>query len=171
MELLLRDCTAAERPRSYFPPASASPRVSALRRAKILHHRQPREGALDELEGFELEGSRAFYRPVGPVSFAQAVAMVRAAIAAARSSGAADLLIDGTGLTGFSPPSTPKRFFAVEEWADEARGVAMPVALVVRAEMIHPEKFGVTVAANRGLASEIFASEPEARAWLDARLR
>jgi hypothetical protein len=34
--------------------------------------------------------------------------------------------------------------------------------------MIHPQKFGVLVAANRGLSSNIFPTEREARAWLDA---
>jgi hypothetical protein len=44
--------------------------------------------------------------------------------------------------------------------------------MVARAEMIDPEKFGVTVAAMRGLASNIFATEAEARAWLtDIRRR
>jgi hypothetical protein len=41
--------------------------------------------------------------------------------------------------------------------------------MVARAEMIDPEKFGVTVAANRGLVSNIFTTELEARAWLHAR--
>jgi hypothetical protein len=41
--------------------------------------------------------------------------------------------------------------------------------MVARAEMIHPHKFGVTVARNRGLVSNIFPTESEARAWLDAK--
>ena len=41
--------------------------------------------------------------------------------------------------------------------------------MVARAEMIDPNKFGVTVAANRGLVSNIFTTETEARAWLNAR--
>jgi hypothetical protein len=40
--------------------------------------------------------------------------------------------------------------------------------MVARAEMIHPQKFGVLVAANLGLVSNIFTTEVEARAWLDA---
>jgi hypothetical protein len=43
--------------------------------------------------------------------------------------------------------------------------------MVARAEMIDPRKFGVTVAANRGLMSDIFTTEAEARAWLDARCK
>jgi hypothetical protein len=32
--------------------------------------------------------------------------------------------------------------------------------------MIHPQKLGVIVALSRGLVSNIFTSEVEARAWL-----
>jgi hypothetical protein len=35
--------------------------------------------------------------------------------------------------------------------------------------MIDPRKFGVTVARNRGLVSNIFTTEAEARVWLDAK--
>ena len=125
---------------------------------------------MNELEGFVIEGGRAVYRPVGSVSFTELAALVRAAIAAARSNQAKDLLVDTTGLTGFRSPSTSRRFFAVEEWAKEARGI-VPLALVVRPELIDPQKFGVTVAANRGLDGNIFSTEAEARAWLDSRLR
>ena len=53
-------------------------------------------------------------------------------------------------------------------WAEEARG-SLRLVMVARAEMIDPRKFGVTVAANRGLESNIFPTEAEARDWLDAR--
>jgi hypothetical protein len=36
--------------------------------------------------------------------------------------------------------------------------------------MIDPAKFGVTVAANRGLVSNVFTTEAEAVAWLDGTL-
>jgi hypothetical protein len=42
------------------------------------------------------------------------------------------------------------------------------MAMVARAEMIHPQKFGGLVAANRGLVSDIFTTEVEARDWLAA---
>lgn len=123
---------------------------------------------MDELDGFVLEGERAVYRPVGSVSFDEVVALVRAAIAAARSSQARDLLIDTTALTGFPAPDTLQRFLAVVEWAEEARG-SLRLAMVARPEMIDLHKFGVTVAANRGLVSNIFATREEAQVWLDAR--
>lgn len=124
---------------------------------------------MNEIEGFVIEDGRAYYRPVGSLGFDQAVALVRAAILAARSNHARDLLVDGTGLTGFESPGVGRRFFAVEQWAREARGI-LPVALVLRSEMIHPERFGVTVGVNRGFVNNVFGSEAEARAWLDAQL-
>ena len=123
---------------------------------------------MDELDGFVLEGGRAVYRPVGSVSFDEVVALVRAAIAAARSNQVTDLLVDTTALTGFPSPDTFQRFLAVVEWAEEARG-SVCLAMVARPEMIDPQKFGLTVAANRGLVSNIFTTEGEARAWLDAK--
>jgi hypothetical protein len=122
---------------------------------------------LDELADFVLEGGSGFYRPVGPVAFDEAVALVRAAVAATRRNQAQDILVDTTALTGFPSPTTIERFFAAVEWAVEAGG-CLRLAMVARAEMIDPEKFGVTVARNRGLVSNIFTTEAEARAWLAA---
>jgi hypothetical protein len=123
---------------------------------------------MDELDGFVMEMGRGLFRPVGSASLDEAVAWVRAAIAVARSNQARDLLVDTTALTGFPSPDTFQRFLAVVGWAEEARG-GLRLAMVARAEMIDPEKFGVTVAANRGLVSNIFTTEVEAREWLDAR--
>ena len=40
------------------------------------------------------------------------------------------------------------------------------LAMVVRPEMMDPEKFEVTVATNRGLDGNVFDSEKDALAWL-----
>jgi DNA-binding response OmpR family regulator len=121
----------------------------------------------EDLDHFVVEEGRGVYRPEGYVSFDQAVALVRAAIALARRHQLPDLLVNTTALTGFPSPDTFERFLAVTEWAEEAReGVRL--AIVARAELIHPQKFGVIVAANRGLVSNIFTTECEARAWLAA---
>ena len=64
-------------------------------------------------------------------------------------------------------PDIFERFLAAVAWAEESRA-RVHLALVARAEMIHPQKFGVLVAANLGLVSNIFTTEVEARAWLDA---
>ena len=53
----------------------------------------------------------------------------------------------------------------IEEWAQEAKGMVL-VVLVVHAEYIHPEKFGVRVAADFGLVADVFTSEPDAFKWL-----
>jgi len=123
---------------------------------------------VDNLDGFTIEAGYALYRPVGRVSFDEVIARVRAAIAVACSKQAADLLVDTTALTGFPPPDTFQRFVAVTAWAEEARG-RLRMAMVARAEIIDPKRFGVTVAANRGLVSNIFTTEAEARAWLEAQ--
>jgi hypothetical protein len=115
-----------------------------------------------------MDGSRGLYRPVGSVSFDEGVACVRAAIAAARSHRAVDLLVDVTALTGFPSPDTFQRFLAVVQWAEEASG-RLRLAMVAPAEMIDPQRFGVTVAANRGLVSNVFPTDTEAFAWLDAK--
>ena len=123
---------------------------------------------MEEPVGFLMEGDRGLYRPVGSVTFDEAVAWVRAAIAIASSNRARDLLVDTTALTGFASPGTIQRFLAAVGWAEEAMG-RLRLAMVAREEMIDPEKFGVTVAGNRGLVSNIFTTEAEARAWLDAK--
>jgi hypothetical protein len=117
--------------------------------------------------GFEIAGGRGLYRPVATVSIDQAVGLVRDVIAAARREGARDLLVNTCGLDGFPSPDTFQRFFAAVSWAAAASGLVR-LAVVARPEMIDPQRFGVTVAANRGLVSNIFAAEAEAVAWLDA---
>jgi hypothetical protein len=124
--------------------------------------------SLKEPIGFLMEGDRGVYRPVGSVSFDEAVDWVRAAIAYACSAQVRDLLVDTTALTGFLSPDTFERFLAAVAWAEEAMG-RLRLGMVARAEMIDPQKFGVTVAANRGLVSNIFTTAAEARAWLDAQ--
>ena len=118
-------------------------------------------------QDFVLEDGRGVYRPTGSVSFDEAILLVRAAIKAARKSDARDLLVDTTAWTGFPSPDLFERFLAAVEWAEEAES-GLRLAMVARADLIHPQKFGVLVAANRGLASNIFTTEAEARAWLAA---
>ena len=122
---------------------------------------------MDAPDNFVLDEGRALYRPAGSVSFDEAVALVRAAVAAARRNRVRNLLVDTTALTGFSSPDQFERFLAAVAWAEASRG-GMHLAMVARADMIHPQKFGVLVAANLGLVSNIFTTEVEARAWLDA---
>jgi hypothetical protein len=121
---------------------------------------------MEEPVGFTWEGSRAVYRPAGSTDFDEAVARVRAAIELACSARVKDLLVDTRALTGFPSPDTFQRFLAAVSWAEQAEG-RLRLAMVARPEMIDPQKFGVTVARNRGLISNIFTSDTEARRWLD----
>jgi hypothetical protein len=57
----------------------------------------------------------------------------------------------------------------VEEWAREGKGVVV-VAMVTRAEYIHPKKFGVKVAADFGLRLDVYTSETDAFRWLSSGL-
>ena len=77
----------------------------------------------------------------------------------------AKLLVNGTALVGVSVPSLVDRFLMVEEWAQKANGMVI-VVLVIPAEYIHPEKFGVKVAADFGLISDVYTSETDALKWL-----
>jgi FixJ family two-component response regulator len=157
------DATGQSPPSS---PLASQPAQTTTRSAELGSKR----GGMDDPDTFVLEEGRGLYCPVGSVSFDQAVALVRAAIAAARRNQVRDLLVDTTALTGFPSPDTFERFLAAVEWADAARA-GVRLAMVARAEMIDPQKFGVIVAANRGLVSNIFTTEVEARAWLGARDR
>jgi len=102
------------------------------------------------------------------MSLAEAVARVDAAIAYTRAQGIKELLVNGILVTGFDPPSLSERYFLVEKWALTAGG-ALRVAMVLRPEMIDPEKFGVTVAFNRRLIADVFVDEGPAVEWLDRR--
>ena len=117
---------------------------------------------------FEIVGRRAVYRPVAEVSLSRAIAMVNDALAFARERDCRELLMVITGLTGFPSPSITDRFYFVQEWARTAGG-RVRLAVVARAELIDPQRFGVTVARNHGLIGDIFVSEDEAVAWLDGR--
>jgi hypothetical protein len=120
-----------------------------------------------ELAGFAIDGTRATYRPVGRMSFKRAVAIVRAAMEVASAKRARELLVDIRELTGFASPDTFERFLAAVQWAEVGAG-RLRVSMVARPEMIDPQKFGVLVAANRGLVSNAFSDDAQARAWLDA---
>lgn len=115
-----------------------------------------------------MQGSRACYRPAASVALGEAVELIDRAIAFARDQGLDESLVDITGLTGFDPPTLAERYSLIQQWAETAAG-RLRLAMVARPEMVDPQKFGVTVAANRGLVADVFTSEPEAEAWLDAR--
>ena len=55
----------------------------------------------------------------------------------------------------------------VEEWAQAAKGMVV-AAIVAHPEYIHPEKWGVKVAADFGLTVDVFTSEIDALKWLSS---
>ena len=105
------------------------------------------------------------FRPRGECSLVEAVELINRAIAYCRDQRVAKLLVNGTGLVGVSVPSLVDRFLMVEEWAQKAKGMVV-VVLVIQAEYIHPEKFGVKVAADFGLMADVYTSETDALKWL-----
>lgn len=122
------------------------------------------------MKGLEQIGTRAYFRPVGVFTLAQGMALVAAAIRAARDLGLADMLVDITGASGFAPPNAFERYELGTTWADSA-GPNLALAFVVRPELIDPQKIGAVVAQNRNAIVDVFSSEADALAWLDARVR
>jgi hypothetical protein len=121
------------------------------------------------MEHFEQVGSRGFYRPVAQVNFEQAIELVAEGVQAARELGLADLIVNTTGLTGFTPPSVFARHSMAVKWA-QCAGPSLRVALVARPELIDPQKIGALMYQNRGGSGDVFINETAALAWLDARL-
>ena len=121
----------------------------------------------DQPEYFQLLSDRADYRPVAQVTLAEGVAMVTRAIRWASARKKTKMLIVTNGLTGFPSPTVADRYFFAREWAAAAQG-ELRIAFVARPEMIDPQKFAMTVAANSGLTADVFSAEPDALAWLQS---
>ena len=119
-------------------------------------------------ESFETKDGIAIFRPVGESTLVEVVDAVRRAIARCRSEDRRALLVTARGVYGVAMPTLIDRFLAVEDWAEAAEGMVL-VALVVHPQYIHPRKFGVKVAADFGLTTDVFTSEVNARAWLDSK--
>jgi len=119
-------------------------------------------------ETFDVKDGMAVYRPVGECTLVEAVEVIKGAIARCRTQNLRGLLVTARGVYGVAIPTLIDRFLAVEEWAEESDGMVV-VALVVHPQYIHPRKFGVKVAADFGLTTDIFTSEVNARAWLAGR--
>jgi hypothetical protein len=113
----------------------------------------------------EIGPNFARFSPSGDVSLVEAVQLITEAIAFCRIRAIRRLLVDSTGLTGFASPSLVDRFWMAQDWAQESKGMVI-VAMIARAEHIHPRKFGVMAAADAGLVGDVFTSELEAREWL-----
>jgi hypothetical protein len=116
-------------------------------------------------EHFEVNEGYCCYRLSGHGQLAVAASQVIEVITYAREQGMHRLLIDTTGWTGHKSPDTLERYNVAQAFAEAARS-QVKVAMVIRPEMMDPEKFEVTVAKNRWLVGNVFDSEKDALAWL-----
>jgi hypothetical protein len=116
-------------------------------------------------EHFEVMDGYCSFRLLGHGPLIVAASKVIEVITYARENGIRKLLVDTTGWTGHTSPSTIERYHVAEEFAHAARS-AVKVAMVVRPELMDPNKFEVTVAENRRMDGNVFDSECEALAWL-----
>ena len=123
---------------------------------------------VDTLNYFETVGERGYFRPTGSVSLDQGAEMIDAALRFARARGLREVVVNMTGLIGLASPTLFKRYSFVRQWAKTGRG-RVRLAIVVQPELIDRERFGVTVALNRGLDANVFATEADAIEWLDRK--
>lgn len=105
------------------------------------------------------------FRPAGESSLVEVVDLITEAVAFCRGRRIDKLLVAPNGLTGVSIPTLVDRFLMIEAWAQAARGMVV-AAIVAHPEYIHPEKFGVKVAADFGLVVDVFTAEADAVKWL-----
>jgi hypothetical protein len=117
------------------------------------------------LEHFKIVDDHAEYRPTGRVALGEGVRLIASAIALAREQQARKLLVVTRGLATTERPTLATRYSMMKQFAEAAKGL-VKVAIVTRPAMIDPQKFGVTVAVNSGLALDVFTTEEEALAWL-----
>jgi len=113
----------------------------------------------------EVVGDCACYRPAGQLTLDEGVELVDQTIAYVRDHRIPKLLFNARALVGFRSPSLPERYFTVRKWAATSQS-RVQVAMVIRAELIDPQKFGVMVARNSGLNADVFTGEAEALDWL-----
>lgn len=119
------------------------------------------------MNDFEVVGTRGFFRSHGEITFEQGIQLLVQAIRHARALGLADLVLNTLGLTGFRQPGVFDRYALTTQCAQSA-GAALRLVFVVRPELIDFQKIGALIAQNRGTTADVFATETEALAWLDA---
>jgi len=120
-------------------------------------------------EFFTLRDDYALYRPHGEFDLDQTVDLIDNAVLYCRQNKITGLLVDVTGVIGLPLPSLSDRFWLITKWAETAKEKVI-LCLIVSPEMIAPDKIGVTIAANRGLRSDVFTTETDAVTWLQAEL-
>jgi hypothetical protein len=120
---------------------------------------------IDIVHSMEVADGVCRVRPRGELTFVDTVDLISRLIGYCRERKIEGLLFNATGLVGVSIPNLVDRFLMAEEWAQKAQSM-VSVVLVVHAEYIHPEKFGVKAARDLGLMLDVYTSETEALEWL-----
>ena len=112
-----------------------------------------------------------YVRAKGEFSLAEAQENFMAMLQAVAQHKVKKVLMDGRGVTG--DPETLERFlygeFAAESVAKFTKhGVALSTqfAYVLEEPVLDPDRFGETVAVNRGLIIKVFDALEDARQWL-----
>lgn len=121
------------------------------------------------LKFLSLSENYAVYQPVGELTKDDAVELVDRAVMYCRENAIGGLVADITRASGLPKPSVSDVFWFITRWA-ETSGGKVAIAMVAPAEMVTPDKIGLTVASNRGLRSDIFTNETDARRWLTSIL-
>ncbi len=122
------------------------------------------------ISNFDSADRRCVYRPSGSVSASELAYMIAEALSLARERSMEEALIDISAMSGFESPGPAFRRWAVRFWSEEI-GNRMRIAVVAREEHICPDKTGLLVAAEEGLRANIFRTEHEALAWLEAEAK
>ena len=125
-------------------------------------HNRPHTGIPDDLS---VQQGFVRYAPCGYMELGEAVTLVCCALVYCREQHQRHLLVDGTQLYGFGPPSIGDRYRMALQFARIA-GTEVVAAMVVRPELIHPEQIVVHVAAKEGFTCGAFTEESAAREWL-----
>ena len=103
----------------------------------------------------------------GPYTGKGIIAVQQHAIDYAGAEGLRAILMDATGLHGYSPTAM-ERFGFAEAVAElqRSRGDNIWIAFVGKEPMVDPGRFGETVAVNRGAALKVFEDSGEAADWI-----
>ncbi len=120
---------------------------------------------IDAPETLSFESDHAVFRLTGEYTFEKTVDLVDEAIAHCKKNEVPKLLVNLLGVTGFPSPTTVQRYLFATKWAATAVG-HVTVAVVAPAELIDPDRIGVTISRNRGMEAQVFTDEAEGIAWL-----
>jgi len=123
-------------------------------------------GTPDDLS---IEDGYACFLPAGEFALHEITRRIDEAIAYCRDNKIRALVIDITRATGFPPPTLTERFHFISHWAFTSAGM-VAICLVARPEMVLPDKFGVVIAANRGLKGDVFTDRDKAIEWVKSNV-